>query len=322
MLLDPGLDIILWLQSLPDGFLAFMRWVSIMGQGGFYLLAIALVFWALDRKAAARLFLFLTFSGSINAFLKMLLHMPRPYWLDSRVRPMEFHSSYGMPSGHAQTAAVTWGGTAWAVGRRWAWAAALSAIVLIGVSRVALGVHSPAQVLVGWAIGFMLLVAFISFDAKVWPLLARWQTISLVVGLFLLAAAVLGAGIVGHQALAGWRVPEAWMAAAGKSFGTDPLPLKDVFQSTGAFLGFALGALWTARSGRWNLPETRRNRIVEIVVGLAGLTVLLASRHLLYPGGWAGQLWYFGMSTTAGFWISGLAPWLAVQVRRVVWPKT
>ena len=75
-----------------------------------------------------------------------------------------------MPSGHAQNAVVVWGVLAWSLGRRAAWAAAAVLALAIGWSRYALGVHSAGQILVGWAIGLVLLAAAMRWERP----LGRW----------------------------------------------------------------------------------------------------------------------------------------------------
>ncbi len=59
------------------------------------------------------------------------------------------------PSGHTATAAVVSGGMMVVLGgrRRWTVPAALLAALLIGISRLALEVHTPLEVIVGAAIG-------------------------------------------------------------------------------------------------------------------------------------------------------------------------
>jgi membrane-associated phospholipid phosphatase len=57
------------------------------------------------------------------------------------------------PSGHTASAALIAGGLAWCARVRRPWLVAIVAAIVIGTTRLALGVHSPADVLVGGALG-------------------------------------------------------------------------------------------------------------------------------------------------------------------------
>jgi hypothetical protein len=97
-------------------------------------------------------------SGYLNHALKQLLAQPRPYDLAPGINLVPEYG-YGLPSGHAQGAVVTWGLLAWHARRRWAWAAAAALMLAIGASRVYLGVHFPTDVLGGWLVGAVVLAA-------------------------------------------------------------------------------------------------------------------------------------------------------------------
>jgi undecaprenyl-diphosphatase len=86
--------------------------------------------------------------------------------LFARVRPEAFFgypapSSYSFPSGHALVATCFFGGVAvllshrlrWTLAQILVWAAAVALILLIGVSRIYLGVHYPTDVMGGFAVG-------------------------------------------------------------------------------------------------------------------------------------------------------------------------
>jgi membrane-associated phospholipid phosphatase len=80
------------------------------------------------------------------------------------------------PSGHAAAAAVIAGGIAvvlgWASG--YVTATAGLAALLIGVTRVALGLHTPAEVALGGALGMLGVLGFALLAGKPPPLRLRW----------------------------------------------------------------------------------------------------------------------------------------------------
>ena len=99
-------------------------------------------------------FLLLSVSGSelLNAALKVAFGRRRPAasWASDA-------AGYSFPSGHAMSSLVFFGAlTALAWGSRWRWCVvSISAFitVLVGASRLALGVHYPSDVVAGWCAG-------------------------------------------------------------------------------------------------------------------------------------------------------------------------
>jgi undecaprenyl-diphosphatase len=154
------------------------------------LLAIARVFTALGEPtlliaAAAVGALWLWYAGRSRLGIALLLIMlvgrglteAQKYWV-ARARPdLEPHlvivKTSSFPSGHAANsmmfylalALVVAAGTRW---QRQAVAAAVLASLLIGASRVMLGVHWPSDVIGGWAFG--LLWVLVTFRAAERPL--------------------------------------------------------------------------------------------------------------------------------------------------------
>jgi membrane-associated phospholipid phosphatase len=107
-------------------------------------------------------------AGLLNLLLKFSF---------ARVRPASFFDyplpgSPSFPSGHALYAASVFGGLAVLLTARVRsrlleiaiWLVAISLILLVGVSRVYLGVHYPSDVLAGYAIGIVWVTAVASGD--------------------------------------------------------------------------------------------------------------------------------------------------------------
>ncbi|MCD7874144.1 MAG: phosphatase PAP2 family protein [Acidaminococcaceae bacterium] len=134
--------------------------ITASGCSTFYLLASALVCcWYLYSRQRDRFYLYIVclYGGSIlNQVLKRIFERVRP-----DIFPMIAESSYSFPSGHAMGAICFYGILAYFAGLglrskplRWGlMTAAEFYILLIGLSRVYLGVHYPTDVLAGYAAG-------------------------------------------------------------------------------------------------------------------------------------------------------------------------
>lgn len=104
------------------------------------------------------LFLAVTVAGATltSAVIKIAVARPRPV-SGALVRAL----GYAFPSGHSTTAAATWLAIAVVLGSLVRHRAiqvlvgtvAVVVVVLVGISRVYLGVHAPTDVLGGWALG-------------------------------------------------------------------------------------------------------------------------------------------------------------------------
>ena len=153
-------SLILWLQHLPDAFILSMRWISELGHSPFMLSLILFAYWGWKEEAGIQLTKFLTLSGVVMSLSKDLLLAPRPFWVHPEIQTLGKAGGFGMPSGHAMMACV------WLIVmahcqskpvRCLGW----SVILLTGLSRVALGLHSPLQVVAGWMIGVVIFVGIV-----------------------------------------------------------------------------------------------------------------------------------------------------------------
>lgn len=158
------------------------------GYAPFVMILLPLGYWAWNKHAFTRLALFVFISAVLNAALKELFKDPRPdaiYRLDSHVG-----QSYGMPSGHAQTAVVLWFWLAYEVRRKWFKYLATTMVLGICFSRLYLGVHDLEDVLAGVAVGGLCLSLFHWTLSPAWD---RWRNLHWIarVGIVLLIEAVV-----------------------------------------------------------------------------------------------------------------------------------
>jgi len=158
-------DIIVCIQQIACPVLDwFFIAVTFLGNEEFYLIAIPVLYWCVDKKFALKLGVLFLLSAYINDFLKEIFQTSRPDPAQVRIIYPESGGGYAFPSGHAQGATVFWGTIAWQLKKAWAWVAALIIIIAVGISRLYLGVHWPIDVVGGWVIGAVILGLYFIYD--------------------------------------------------------------------------------------------------------------------------------------------------------------
>jgi membrane-associated phospholipid phosphatase len=215
-----GLTVIMAIQSIRTPALdAVFRAITALGSEDFFMVLVPLTLWCLNLSAGIRLSVALVLGIVINDGLKTLFTHPRPFDLDPSVG-LYHAEGYGLPSGHAQMSVIIWGVLAAEIRKRWAWVTAVILMVLIGFSRIYLGVHFPTDVLAGWAVGALVLIAYIGrlAPAERWlmaltPLQQIALTLAVSLGLVLLMPTLVTTSILG--VLAGAGVGFVWMTQLG-----------------------------------------------------------------------------------------------------------
>ncbi|HEV7930728.1 MAG TPA: phosphatase PAP2 family protein [Actinomadura sp.] len=253
----------------------FMRFMSFIGSSGLYTPVLVLVFWCVNPRIGARAAVVLALSGALNTVLKLAWHAPRPYWTDPTVGAHESRSSFGMPSGHAQGSAVAWGLLGIHARRRWVWAVVGVVVLLVGISRIYLGVHSIGQVLAGWVIGAALLAAMLLLEPVVVPWWTRRGLLTqLLLSAVVTAAVLVPAALVVHSMHA-WHMPATWARAVETGGGSvRPVTLGQTAAATGTLFGVLAGLSWLARWGWHDAAGSLARRLARIPVGLSGASAI------------------------------------------------
>lgn len=131
----------------------FMLLITKLGEETAFLVAALIVFWCVDKRKGYFV-MTVGFIGTIaNQFLKLACRVPRPWVLDVNFtileQAREAAAGYSFPSGHSQSAVGTFGSIAATTQKRWVRWGCIAVCVLVPLSRMYIGVHTPADVLVG-----------------------------------------------------------------------------------------------------------------------------------------------------------------------------
>ena len=266
--------------------------LSMLGEE-YVLIAVFAVFYLWLNKEAGRFIGTNFVTGLVwNPFIKNIFLRFRPYAVHEGIKclkPVEPNAplndyaaqGYSFPSGHSCNAAAMYGGIAAFFKKWWLWLLAGFLMLLVGFSRVAVGVHYPTDVMAGWALG-LLLILIVSALQKV--IKKKW-----ILFLILTLAAVPG-----------------WFFCASNDF----------FTGFGIQVGFFCGMLFDDRFVRF---KDTRNVLYGILRVLGGMGIYLGLGALLklpFPkevreaNDFLAHLIRAGRYAVTTFTVSGLYPML------------
>ena len=148
------MEFLYFLEGLRvPGLNEFMLTITRLGEETAFLVLALIFFWCVDKKRGY-LLMSVGFIGTMaNQFLKLWFRIPRPWVLDPEFTILEAAreaaTGYSFPSGHTTSAVGTLGTIAATAKHKWTpWLCVILA-ALVGFSRMYIGVHTPADVLVG-----------------------------------------------------------------------------------------------------------------------------------------------------------------------------
>lgn len=316
-----GIKIVLLFQGSGTWLTLPALFLSFLGTESFYLLVTPALYWCISASAGLRFGLYLSVSVGINAILKLAFHSPRPYWYDTRVAALSTETSFGIPSGHAQNSLVVWGSLAASIGKRWAWGAAIALSLLIGLSRIYLGVHFPLDVLVGWLVGGLLLWTLWKLEPRLLEWLHDKNLAVQIFAAFTASVLLIALAAIVRTALNGWEIPPSWIenarAANPDSEPIDPLGFSGLIANAAVFFGLSVGALWLRRKGGFVVEGIWWQLLLRYAIGLLGVVVFWFGLGLLFPDGETAihLILRYIRYTLVGLWVTGLAPLVFIQLR-------
>ena len=160
------IDILLALQDFRNNIGAplvdFFSKMTFLGELNSAIIIMAVVYWCCSKSFGS--YLLMGWSGNrlTNGVLKITVCAYRPWIRDSRIIPygnsISTATGYSFPSGHTMNAATVFGGvTVRKDVPRIIRVVLFVFVVLVGFSRNYLGVHTPQDVLIGMAVGMLVM---------------------------------------------------------------------------------------------------------------------------------------------------------------------
>jgi membrane-associated phospholipid phosphatase len=308
-----SIELTQWLQVNYPQLEVFFRLQSGIGRFEFYLIFILLVYWCLDKTLGRSIAYLLTFSYLINSVLKHMLGDPRPYWLDA-ILGLETEESYGVPSGHAQSATVFFGFLGLWFKKAWVWILAIIMIVLICISRIYLGVHDLEDVIAGLLIGIVILAGYV-----IWQRYLAQRFANRIMGQRLLIAILVPVGVVAVYTIIMIIIgqPDTNVAWSTHIDAAEKTSIENVATSFGAVLGFGIGFVLEVSRVRFLSSGTLGRRALRFIVGLLTTLLLWLGLELIIPTeplAISIPLRVIHLFVVT-LWIAYYAPWIFVKLR-------
>ena len=156
------MDLLYWLEGIRMPILnELMLAVTTLGEETAFLVVALVVFWCVDKKKGYYVMAVGFLGTMFNQILKLACRVPRPWVLDPNFKILEqareAATGYSFPSGHTTSAVGTFGCLAVVAERKWWRIVCIALAVLVGFSRMYVGVHTPTDVLVGAATSLVLI---------------------------------------------------------------------------------------------------------------------------------------------------------------------
>lgn len=292
------MDFLRFLESIRiPGLNEFMLGITYFGDEIAFLVAALVMFWCVDKRKGYYI-LAVGFLGTITSqFMKLWYRIPRPWVQDPDFtileQAREGAGGYSFPSGHSQCSVGTFGGIAAVTKNKAVRIACIAICILVPFSRMYIGVHTPADVLVGSLIGIVLICLMkplvFSKDGKYIPWLLGVMTAAAVAYLCFVSFYPFPADIDSHNMLSGTKNAYTLLGAL--------LGFLVVYFVDEKWLHFPVKAVWWAQ-------------VCKVAVGLVLVLAVkegLSSPLKLLLGEYPGRL---------------LRYFLIVIVAGIVWPLT
>jgi membrane-associated phospholipid phosphatase len=298
-----GYQVLLDLEGMRTGSLNLVfSIITDMGSEIAYIVILSLLYWCVNKSVGQRLVYANLLTLTINAWIKDLWRIPRPddpaledtlsqAGIARRLDPLRHATDPAFVSGHTQGAAVTWGYMAARFKKTWFRVVAGLLVILIGFSRIYLGVHFPQDVIGGLIVGLAYLLLWVTVE----PYARAWLS----------------------ERGPGWRYALAVLV---------PLvmfllyPVKSTATPIGAVIGLGVGFVLEGQNLRFIVAGAWWRRVLRGVVGLIAVLIAYVGLSALFGlfdesiGAWMEIVWRVIRYTLVGFVGGWVAPWLFTSI--------
>ena len=258
------MDFLHLLEAIRTPFLdTVFQFFTFFGEEMIFMVIALGFYWCLDKKTGY-LLLYVSFLGNIiNSFLKLIFLVPRPWVLDKNFTIVESAraeaTGYSFPSGHTQNSAGMFLGIAWSRKELAVRIICVALTLLVAFSRMYLGVHTPADVLVSLGVALLLVAVGYPLLNRAWDI-NKWFIPLLGVLLAVGAALILYIELVPMPANA---IAEFWLSCYDSGY-----------KMVGGAVGFAL-VVWLERKYiNFSVEAVWWAQLLKLALGIGAVLVV------------------------------------------------
>lgn len=244
------LEILRSIQSIANPFLDILfQLITMCGEQIVLISIIAVIYWTLDKKFGEYIAYSVLTSVLLNNTIKDIFKMKRPIG-EKGIRTLREQTAtgYSFPSGHTQNASSFYGAMAIYLKKRVMHIIATIMIILVGFSRLYLGVHYPKDVIVGGILG--VLTSLICY--KLYNKFENKMLLYVITFVIFIPALTFA-----HSA--------------------------DFIKGMGTYLGFIIGIYIEKKYVNFSVEGSTRNKVIRVLLGILILLTLQVGLKVLLP---------------------------------------
>ena len=260
-------QILFFFQDISSGFLDLLfKIITLLGEQEVFIAIIGYIFWNISRKKGMTLGIVLLSSVTLNESIKLIIKAPRPFQVLDNIEGKRLATAegYAFPSGHTQSASVFYPSLAYIVRKKWYTLAAIILSLLVGLSRVYLGVHWPIDAAVGFVLGIFI-------AALLFPLILKWLDNEK-----FLKILTLGLGSIALIVSVTLTLLETFSVTPEELY-------SNLMKSTALFSGLLFASYFSEIHIKFSNEGSFGIKIVRYFIGLATSFIILSVSKLILP---------------------------------------
>jgi len=242
-------------------------WITRLGEEMILILVFCTIFWCINKKVGYVIGFSFFMSSLLVQGMKIVHRVPRPWIYDPTFQPVDGAvgeaTGYAFPSGHTQNAAALLGALGSQIRKNMLRFILFGLAILVGFSRLYLGVHYISDVVVSLFIAFAIVFIATKVITDEPVSQKRELLIASIIIVFALIVIVIAAYVY-HNGL------------------TEPRQIRDATRAAAAAIAFAIGMYVERVHIRFSIKTKNIPlQILKTVLGVAGVLALQEGLRVL-----------------------------------------